>query len=158
MEFIEKEDAVYRAFLVGLHDLGQANVSDITRDTEKCCSEIFLAAQRKEITYKEATTCMAMRTNRRLIQNVRTCLDDIRRGMVKSPQQAHAYIWMILQPYVLLDDFCMMLLSPEDKAALDEIAEETPRAFETLHQVLQSDSTRLPELPGMLMEIFIASM
>lgn len=148
MEFIEKEDAVYRAFLVGLHDLGQANVSDITRDTEKCCSEIFLAAQRKEITYKEATTCMAMRTNRRLIQNVRTCLDDIRRGMVKSPQQAHAYIWMILQPYVLLDDFCMMLLSPEDKAALDEIAEETPRAFETLHQVLQSDSNRLPELPG----------
>lgn len=158
MEFIEKEDAVYRAFLVGLHDLGQANVSDITRDTEKCCSEIFLAAQRKEITYKEATICMAMRTNRRLIQNVRTCLDDIRRGMVKSPQQAHAYIWMILQPYVLLDDFCMMLLSPEDKAALDEIAEETPRAFETLHQVLQSDSNRLPELPGMLMEIFIASM
>lgn len=52
----------------------------------------------------------------------------------------------------------MMLLSPEDKAALDEIAEETPRAFETLHQVLQSDSNRLPELPGMLMEIFIASM
>lgn len=58
----------------------------------------------------------------------------------------------------MLDDFCMMLLSPEDKAALDEIAEETPRAFETLHQVLQSDSNRLPELPGMLMEIFIASM
>ena len=37
--FIEKEDAVFRAFLSGLHDSGSANMADITRDTEKCCSE-----------------------------------------------------------------------------------------------------------------------
>lgn len=115
--FIEKEDAVFRAFLSGLHDSGSANMADITCDTEKCCSEVFLAAGRKEITYKEALIYMALRADRRLIQNVRTCLDDIHRGEIATPEQAHAYIWMILQPYASLDGLCMTLLSPEDKKA-----------------------------------------
>ena len=104
-------------------------MADITRDTEKCCSEVFLAAGRKEITYKEALIYMALRADRRLIQNVRTCLDDIHRGEIATPEQAHAYIWMILQPYASLDGLCMTLLSPEDKKALDRIATETPGAF-----------------------------
>ena len=156
--FIEKEDAVFRAFLSGLHDSGSANMADITRDTEKCCSEVFLAAGRKEITYKEALIYMALRADRRLIQNVRTCLDDIHRGEIATPEQAHAYIWMILQPYASLDGLCMTLLSPEDKKALDRIATETPGAFETLRKILSSENNRLDELPGMLMEIFIASL
>ena len=156
--FIEKEDAVFRAFLSGLHDFGSANMADITHDTEKCCSEVFLAAGRKEITYKEALIYMALRADRRLIQNVRTCLDDIHRGEVATPEQAHAYIWMILQPYASLDGLCMTLLSPEDKKALDRIATETPGAFETLRKILPSERNRLDELPGMLMEIFIASL
>lgn len=156
--FIEKEDAVFRAFLSGLHDSGSANMADITCDTEKCCSEVFLAAGRKEITYKEALIYMALRADRRLIQNVRTCLDDIHRGEVATPEQAHAYIWMILQPYASLDGLCMTLLSPEDKKALDRIATETPGAFETLRKILPSERNRLDELPGMLMEIFIASL
>ena len=106
-------------------------MADITRDTEKCCSEVFLAAGRKEITYKEALIYMALRADRRLIQNVRTCLDDIHRGEIATPEQAHAYIWMILQPYASL---------------------------ETLRKILSSENNRLDELPGMLMEIFIASL
>lgn len=156
--FIEKEDAVFRAFLARLRDFDGTNTVDITRDTEKCSTEVFLAAGRQEITYKEAMLYMAMRTNRRVMQNVRACLDDIRQGKVTTPRQAHAYIWMILQPYASLDGFCMTLLSPEDKKALDRISAETPAAFAALHKVLESESDRLDELPAMLMEIFIASL
>lgn len=156
--FIEKEDAVFRAFLACLCDWGETNTADITRDTEKCCAEIFHAAARQEITYKEATIYMAMRTGRRVIQNVRACLDDIHRGEVTTPRQAHAYIWMVLQPYASLDGLCMVLLSPRDKEELDRIATETPGAFAALHKVLESDSDRLDELPAMFMEIFIASL
>ena len=84
--FIEKEDAVFRTFMAHLHSFGKVNMSDITRDTEKCCVRIFLAAGRQEITYKEAMIYMTMRTNRRLILNVETCLDDIHRG--KSPRRS----------------------------------------------------------------------
>ena len=84
--------------------------------------------------------------------------ERVHRGEVATPEQAHAYIWMILQPYASLDGLCMTLLSPEDKKALDRIATETPGAFETLRKILPSERNRLDELPGMLMEIFIASL
>lgn len=156
--FIEKEDALFRAFLARLHDFGEIDMSDITRDTEKCCSEVFLAAERQEITYKEAIIYITLRTNRRVIQNVRACLDGVRRGKVITPRQAHAYIWMILQPYASLDDCCMALLSDRDKEALDKIAAETPGAFSALRKILPSENDRLEELPGMLIEIHIASL
>lgn len=156
--FIKKEDAVFRAFLARMNDYNDMDLSDITRDTEKCCAEVFRAAERQEITYKEAMIYMAMRTNRRVIQNVRACLDDIQHGEVATPRQAHAFIWMILQPYASLDAFCLTLLSPRDKEALDRIATETPGAFSTLRKILPSENDRLEELPGMLIEIHIATL
>lgn len=156
--FIEKEDAVFRTFLAHLHDYSETDLSDITHDTEKCCAEVFLAAERQEITYKEAMLYMAMRTNRRVIQNVRACLDGIRRGKVTTPRQAHAFIWMILQPYASLDGLCLTLLSPREKEVLDRIAAETPGAFGELRKILPSENDRLKELPGMLMGIYIASL
>lgn len=153
--FIEKEDAVFRAFLFHLHDFDNANTADITRATEQCCSQVLLAAERKEMTYPQAMIYLAMRTNRRLIQNATTCIDDIRCKRVKTSAQAHAYIWMLLQPYASLDGFCMALLSPDDRKHLDKIAAQTPAAFEALSKILQSKGDRLDKLPGMLMEIFI---
>lgn len=156
--YLQKEDAVFRAFLAHLHDFDGANMTDITRDTERCCSQVLLAAERKEITYQEAMIYLAMRTNRRLIQNMQTCIDNVQNKTVKTPAQAHIHIWMLLQPYVSLDGFCMALLSPGDRKQLDRIAAQTPAAFETLGKILPSEGGRLDELPGMLMEIFIQSL
>ena len=53
----------------------------------------------------------------------------------------------------------MTLLSPEDKGnPLQDGTAETPAAFEKLRRILPSEGDRLDELPGMLMEIFIASL
>ncbi len=153
--YITKEDAVFRAFLTHLHDFDDADMSGITRDTERCCSQIFLAAERKEITYREAMLYLVMRTNRRQIQNMQTCIDDIRNKKIKTPAQAHAYIWMLIQPYTSLNDFSMTLLSDEERKHLDRMAAQTPAAFKALSRILQLENERLDELPGMLMEIFI---
>lgn len=153
--YIGQEDALFRAFLTHLHELDGENMADITRDTERCCSQLFLAAERKEITYREAMLFLAMRTNRRQLQNMRTCLDDVRDGKVKTPAQAQAYIWMLVQPYASLDGFCITLLSGKERRQLDEMVAQTPAAFKALSRVLQSENARLDELPGMLMEIFI---
>lgn len=153
--YIGKEDALFRAFLTHLHDLDGENTADITRDTERCCSQLFLAAERKEITYREAMLYLAMRTNRRQIQNMQACIDDVRDKKVKTPVQAQAYIWMLVQPYTSLDGFCLTLLSDGERKQLDRMAAQTPAAFKALSRILQSESARLDELPGMLMEIFI---
>ena len=153
--YIEKEDAVFRAFLSRLSDFDGVDLSDITHDTERCCSQVFLAAGRNDITYQDAMVYLAMRTNRRLIQNIQTCIDNIREKKVRTPAQAQAYIWMLLQPYSSMDGFCMALLSSEERRHLDTLAMQTSDAFEVLGKILQSGNNRLDELPGMLLEAFI---
>ena len=153
--YIAREDAVFRGFLTHLHELGSSDVADIACDTERCCSQVFLAAGRGEIAWRVAMLFLAMRTGRRLIQNAHTCIDDIRNRRVKTPQQACAYIWMLLQPYASMDGLCLALLSPQERERLDEIAAQTSAAFEALGSILQSTGDRQDELPGMLMEAFI---
>ncbi len=153
--YIKKEDAVFRAFLTHLYHLDGTDMTGITRDTERCCALVFLAAERNEITHQETSAYLAMRTNRRVIQNTEACLDDLRQGKVKAQAQAHAYIWMLIQPYTSLDNVCMALLSSQERKQLDRIAAQTPAAFGTLSRILQTEGGRLEDLPGMLMEIFI---
>ena len=102
--FIRDEDVMFRTFLAHLDGQTEEDVSDLTKDTERCCSLVFLAAEKKEISYRDAMIYMAMRTNRRIIQNAVACLDDIREDKVKSKAQAFGYACMILQPYISMED------------------------------------------------------
>lgn len=154
-QFLEKEDALFRAFLPHLCNLDDENISDITRDTEKCCLQILFAAERKEIPYCDAVVYLAMRTNRRLLLNFQTCVNDIQEQRVRTKAQANAYIWMLLQPYVSLDGFHQAVLSVKEQEQLERFAAQTPNLFETLCRILNSGDNRLDELPGMLMEIYI---
>lgn len=156
--FIRDEDVMFRTFLAHLDGQTEEDVSDLTKDTERCCSLVFLAAEKKEISYRDAMIYMAMRTNRRIIQNAVACLDDIREDKVKSQAQAFGYACMILQPYISMDGICMALLSGYEKEKLRHIAEQTPAAFTRLGDVLQSDNNGLAELPGTLMGIYIRTL
>ena len=127
--YITKEDAIFRAFLSHLHDFEGESMADITRGTEQCCSQIFFAAERKEITYREAMLYLTMRTNRRQIQNMQICIEDVRNKKIKTSSQAHAYIWMLIHPYTSLDGFSMTLLSDKERKQLDRMAAQTPVAF-----------------------------
>lgn len=156
--FIRDEDVMFRTFLAHLDDLAGEDMSDLTKDTERCCSLVFLATEKKEISYRDAMIYMAMRTNRRIIQNAVACLNDIRENKVKSRAQAFGYACMILQPYISMDGVCMALLSGYEKEKLRHIAEQTPEAFTRLGDVLQSDNGGLAELPGTLMGIYIRTL
>lgn len=157
-QFLVKEDALFKAFLPHLYCLDDENISDITRDTEKCCSQILFAAECKEIPYRDAVVYLAMRTNRRLMLNFQTCINDIQEQRVRTKAQANAYIWMLLQPYVSLDGFHQAVLSSKEQKQLERFAAQTPALFETLCRILNSGANRLDELPGMLMEIYIHSL
>ncbi len=156
--FIANEDAVFRTFLSHLNSFGGENLSDITQGTERCCSQVFLAAERQDISYRDAMVYMAMRTNRRLIQNVTVCINDIREIKVKTRLQAWGYACMMLQPYISIDGICAVLLSAQEKEELGKIAEQTPAALARLGEVLQSDKDRLEEFPGTLMGLYIQTL
>lgn len=157
-DFIRDEDAAYRSFISRLHGLGNTDVSDITRDTERCCLLVAHAVDCGGIPYGEASVYMAMRTGRRLLQNASVCLADIRHGCITRREQAWAYACMLLQPYVSMDGLSLALLSAEDKDELFRIAGETPEALQHLQKVMQASGGRLHELPAMLLDMYIASL
>ncbi len=158
MLFIRREDALFRAFLAHLNELGQTNLSDITRDTERCCMEVFRAAEREEISYKEAMIYLAMRTNRRLLLNVRQCADDIRAGKVRTVEQAQAYLWMLLLPYTSLDAFGIALLTPQEREALHQAAADTPKLIERLNSAVSLDNEHLGDIPSLLIQAYISTL
>ena len=156
--FIRHEDVIFRTFLEHFSSLAGENLSDIMQDTEKCCSQIFLAAEEKELPYRDAVIYMTMRTNRRLIQNTAVCLEDIRENKVRTRLLAWGYACMIMQPYISMDGICMSLLSAREKDALWKLAEQTPEALARLGEVLQSDNEGLAALPGTLIGIYIQTL
>lgn len=156
--FIRDEDVAYRSLISRLHSLQNTDVSDITHDTERCCLLVANAIDSGSIPYGEASVYMAMRTGRRLLQNVRVCLDDIKQDRIQHKDQAWAYTCMLLQPYISMDELSLALLSPAYKNELLHMAEDTPEALRRLQEVMQSAGGRLSELPGMLLEIYIASL
>lgn len=157
LSYIKEEDRLFRAFLIRLPELAIADLSAITRDTEKCCLSVFQSAENGTLSYQDALIYTAKRTNRRVVLNALTCCNDIDQGQIKTEAQARAYVWMLLQPYLTLDGFSMTVLSDDEKAALHEVAGLTPAMIARLNQVIGTDNDQWQTLPGLLIKIMLAS-
>ena len=157
LRFIKEEDFHFRNFLAHLSDIEHISMSDVTRKTEQCCMLAFKAANRKELSYKDAMVYLTIRTNRRLLLNAKTCIEDIRCGKVKTVPQAQAYIWMLLQPYTSIDGIGMALLTENDRTNLIKISEDVPKCIGKLVKLTKIDEARIKELPNILMNATIAT-
>lgn len=157
LAFIQEEDRLFRSFLSHLPELADADLSAITRDTEKCCLSIFQSAENGRLSYLDALVYTARRTNRRIILNALACRDDINQGNVKTEAQARAYVWMLLQPYVALDGFSMAVLSDMERTTLHAVADRTPQMIAKLNKTAGTDNDQWRVLPGVLIKIMLTS-
>lgn len=157
LAFIKEEDRLFRSFLSHLPELADADLSAITRDTEKCCLSIFQSAENGRLSYRDALVYTARRTNRRIILNALACRDDINQGNVKTEAQARAYVWMLLQPYVALDGFSVAVLSDMERTTLHAVADRTPQMIAKLNKTAGTDNDQWQVLPGVLIKIMLTS-
>ena len=157
LAFIKEEDWLFRSFLSHLPELADADLSAITRDTEKCCLSVFQSAEDGKISYRDALIYTARRTNRRIILNALACRDDINQGNVKTEAQARAYVWMLLQPYVALDGFSVAVLSDMERTTLHAVADRTPQMIAKLNKTAGTGNDQWQVLPGVLIKIMLTS-
>lgn len=157
LAFIKEEDWLFRSFLSHLPELADADLSAITRDTEKCCLSIFQSAENGRLSYLDALVYTARRTNRRIILNALACRDDINQGNVKTEAQARAYVWMLLQPYVALDGFSVAVLSDMERTTLHAVADRTPQMIAKLNKTAGTGNDQWQVLPGVLIKIMLTS-
>lgn len=155
LHFLKSEDIAFRLFLRHLSSWGDISLTNIKTKTEQQTQNIFesSSSQQPIMSKTEIVILMTMRNNRRLLQNASTCVTDVHKLNFKDSNQATAYLWMLLQPWLSIDSFSYTLLSQEEKESLEKLAAEMPQSFSKL------ESGRFPidlnELPSLLMKAYI---
>ena len=128
LDFIGKEDILFRSFLAHLYEMDNETLADITQETESICRNIFLAAKDGKINARDAMVYMSMRTVRRLLQNSTACIADINRQQMKSKAQGNAYLWMIIQPFISIDQFSIATLTPQERSQFNYVIAQLPKS------------------------------
>lgn len=151
IDFLQKEDVAFRSFLLHISTLSTGNIplDDITKKTGKVIHGIIgLSADEYPVFGKsEVVIMLAMRNNRRLLQNAEACLESLYRLHRTDNGQATAYQWMILQPWISLDGFAYALMDGEQMRTMEKLAERTPKALAKLEGVdFPLDAEGLPTL------------
>ncbi|NDV57030.1 hypothetical protein D0T85_02730 [Bacteroides sp. 519] len=155
LHFLRTEDVAFRLFLSHLSSWGDTSLNNIKVKTEAQTKSIFESTDQKQpvISKSEIVILMTMRNNRRLLQNACTCVTDIQKLSFKDSNQATAYLWMLLQPWLSIDGFSYVLLSQEEKESLKKLATEMPQAFRQLESGYFPID--LNELPSLLLKAYI---
>ena len=158
MRFLVLEDMCFRSFLEHLYELDGDNISDITESTERICRKIFLQARDGRLDKKEVLTYMSMRRMRRLLQNSTVCVNDISHRKMRSDIQANAYLWMIIQPFMSIDQLAIAMITPENRKQLEYIAQQLPKstAFAKAFNIDQKSLSYL--LPQQLLKMYIMTL
>ena len=111
--------------------------------TEDVCKMIAQSSRKGNLPARDAVAYMAVRTNRRIIANAQTCVADIKSGKVTSAEQRTAYFWMILQPFLSIDDFGMAMLSENQRKDLVQLSIDALGTIACLSRSLQMDKNMI---------------
>ena len=158
LAFLKTEDRLFRTFLSHLHEMSDVSVSHITRGTKDVCKMIAQSSKKGNFPARDAVAYMAVRTNRRIIANAQTCIADVKNGKITSVEQKTAYFWMILQPFLSIDDFGMAMLSEKQRKDLVQLSIDALGAITNLSRSLQMDKTMTDGLPDMFIKLYISSL
>lgn len=158
LAFLKTEDRLFRTFLSHLHEMSDVSVSHITSGTEDVCKMIAQSSRKGNLPARDAVAYMAVRTNRRIIANAQTCVADIKSGKVTSAEQRTAYFWMILQPFLSIDDFGMAMLSENQRRDLVQLSIDALGTIACLSRSLQMDKNMTDGLPDMFIKLYISSL
>ena len=137
----------FKSFLQYLPDFADDDIGDIRRNTEHCCREILRAADRKDLSHKDAMIYLSMRTNHRLLRNAQAAIEDLNSGRGKDEHT--------MQPFMTMDDLSVSVLSDKDKADLYKIADALPKEMDGLAKKLHLDKQRLSDMPMLMMKIYV---
>ena len=158
LQFIKQEDFLFRSFLSHLYEMDNEPLVDITKDTESICRNIFLESRAGKIPPRDVIVYMSMRTVRRLLQNSAECVDNINRLQMKDKAQGNAYAWMIIQPFISIDQFSLATMTEQERKQFDYIITQLPKSkkFANTFDIKLRELNYL--LPQQLLKIYVLSL
>lgn len=156
--FLRNEDRAFRSFLVHLPTLGGIPLAKVRDGSSALMKDMIGLCQGDNPTFttSEVVILLTMRNNRRLLQNALQCVNDINNHKVKGGDQAAAYLWMLLQPWISFDGFALSLMSEAQIGTLKILATETPKCVVKLGKPQFPIDT--DELPSLLIKTTITNL
>jgi hypothetical protein len=154
--FLRDEDVAFRSFLSKLHSYGDTSLSEIRDKTNNVAMQmIALAARDNPVLDKsEIVYLLTIRNSHRIIQNAMTCIEDIHAGKITAKDQSSAYLWMIMQPWISIEQFQYNLLSTGDIHDLEQLAKAMPTALKRLNGAEFPIETE--QIPSLLIKLAVS--
>lgn len=134
LEFIKKEDKCFRSLMLFLPAVNQKQLAEITGKTAQLFDNLYknAAANPDNAVNSRVMTFLAMRFNRRIVQNALAVQRDVERNVALDEKQTANYRWMIIQPFLSIDSYSMATLTDDQEEGLEGIAEKLPRLLASL--------------------------
>ncbi len=110
-----------------LSNVSQGEMQRLTRKTTRLFDRLYSSVGRKNDEVNDRTMLyLTMRFNRRIMQNAIACREDILNNKQLNREQRISYRWMLIQPYVSLDDYSTAALTKKQREELMIISKEMP--------------------------------
>jgi len=155
-EFLRIEDKIFRTFLTHLYKYNHISVSDVTKKSEQIIRNIISASLEGRIDKEETMLYLSHRTTRRILQNSRTCIDDIKRLRISDDKQGQAYLLMAIQPFYEIKPFGIQTMFDSEKEQIRKIAKDIPSIPNYSNRIKMDKETVINGIPKQLLSIYIS--
>lgn len=127
LEFIKTEDRCYRSLMANLSQVTQTQLEKLTNRTARIISVLYANVGKKNNDANDkAMLYLTMRFNRRIVQNMVACREDIANEKKLNNTQRANYRWMLIQSYMGLDSYSIAALTEKQRKTMLNITKELP--------------------------------
>ncbi len=158
LSFMREEDRLFRSFVTHLSEMDGKSATDITKTTERIYAQLSRGSADSTLTQDDLFIYLTMRINRRMLVNAQGCLADIKASKVKTADQRHAYLWMIIQPFSSINDVGLALLTDTQKATFAKIAKEASPVLVRLAGNTKDEREHVAALPDLMIKIYLSTL
>ena len=125
--FLKEEDIYFRSWLNMILQIPSHDLLYITEETTELFQNLSNRIEKTNGELNEyLSTLLNMRFNRRIIQNAKTCADNVANGAKLNEEQKNNFRWMLIQPFTVLDERLVSVLTEDQIKELQEIGDNLP--------------------------------
>lgn len=153
--FLKEEDRYFRSWLNMILQIPNEDLQYITEETINLFQNLNDRIEKTNGQLNEyLSTILNMRFNRRIIQNAKTCVDNINRGVNLNEEQKSNFRWMLIQPFTVLDERLVSVLTKDQIKDLQEIGKDFPAILSKIDGN-DTDQDRASKLSDILCSYFL---
>lgn len=160
LNFITEEDMLFRSLMANLDKVSQEDLADLTKRTSSMIFDVYKGLGDDEVS-RRVLSYLTMRFNRRIIQNAEACHDLLSANRKLSDGQLQNFRWMLIQPFITIDDEGFSLLTEEQHEQMQELAKNLPGDLSSIDRMSNADSKEseklMKELPMYFFKFYLKS-